>query len=149
MLTPEEESWVSKWDIMFTRCHWSRSQKVRSQGQASTSIHRTVPESGKTWRSGIPAQPTRKSISRAWCVPCVSAKEVFVSARRAIANRGSRSLRRFDIYREVNLDSGDNGQSHSKKHHQNVQSQMGPPFRGRSNLGNRRWSENQIPRTLC
>jgi hypothetical protein len=31
-----------------------RSQNVRSQGQASTSIHRIVPDSGKTWRSGIP-----------------------------------------------------------------------------------------------
>jgi hypothetical protein len=31
------------------------NQKVRSQGQASTLIHRTVPDSSKTWRSGIPA----------------------------------------------------------------------------------------------
>jgi hypothetical protein len=42
-----------------------RNQKVRSQGQASTSIHMTVPDSSKTWRSGISAQPTRKFVSRA------------------------------------------------------------------------------------
>jgi hypothetical protein len=32
---------------------------VQGQRQASTSIHRTVPDSGKTWRSGISTQPTR------------------------------------------------------------------------------------------
>jgi hypothetical protein len=30
-----------------------RNQKVRSQGQASISIHRTIPDSSKAWRSGI------------------------------------------------------------------------------------------------
>jgi hypothetical protein len=65
-----------------------RNQKVRSQGQARTSIHRTVQDLGKTWRSGIPTQPTRKFVSRAWCVLCVSAEEVFASTRRAISNRG-------------------------------------------------------------
>jgi hypothetical protein len=41
-----------------------RSQKVRSQGQASTSIHQTIPDSSKT-RSGLPAQPTIKSVCSA------------------------------------------------------------------------------------
>jgi hypothetical protein len=42
-----------------------RNQKVQSQGQASTSIHWTVPDSSKTWRSGISTQPTIKFVSRA------------------------------------------------------------------------------------
>jgi hypothetical protein len=124
---------------------YQRNQKVRSQGQASTSIHRTVPDSGKMGRSGISTQPTRKSVSRAWCVPCVSAEEVLASARKAIANRGSRGSRRLDLYREANSDSRDIRQSNSKKHHQDVQSQVGPSFRGRSNLVKRRWSKRQVP----
>jgi hypothetical protein len=43
-----------------------------------------------------------------------------------------------NIYREANSVSGGSRQSHSKKHHQNVQSQVGSPFRGRSNLAKRR-----------
>jgi hypothetical protein len=71
------------------------------------------------------------------------------SARRAVSNRGPRSPRILDIHREANLDSGNNEQSHAKEHHQNVQSQMGPSFQGRSNMRARRWSESQVSRTLC
>jgi hypothetical protein len=42
-----------------------RNQEVWSQGQTSTSIYRTVLDSGKTWRNGISTQSTRKSINRA------------------------------------------------------------------------------------
>jgi hypothetical protein len=84
-----------------------RSYKVQSQRQASTSIHRTVPNLGKMWRSGLPTQPTREPVSGAWCFPCVSAEEMFASARRAIANQGPWSSGRPDIYREANPSSRD------------------------------------------
>jgi hypothetical protein len=91
----------------------------------------------KTWRSGIPTYPTRKYVSNARCVPRILAKEMFMSARRATANRGSQSPRRPGIYLEAKSDSRESKQSHSKKHHQNVLSQVAPPLRGRSNMGKR------------
>jgi hypothetical protein len=39
-----------------------RSQKVRSERQASTPLHQSIPDSRKAWRSGLSAQPTRKFI---------------------------------------------------------------------------------------
>jgi hypothetical protein len=107
---------------------YQRSQKVRSQGQLSTTIYRTVPDSGKAWRSGLPSQLTRSCVSGVICFPRVPAEEVPASTRGVVASGRIRSPRRPDISGEANADFGDCKQSHPKKYHQNVQSQMGSPL---------------------
>jgi hypothetical protein len=138
------EFWSRRLCLLESVTH-QRNQKVRSQRQASTLIHRTVPDSTKAWRSGISTQLARKSVSRTWCVSCVSAKEMLASTRRAVANRGPWSSGISDILWEANSDSRDSRSDHSKKHHPDVQSQMGPSLRRRSNLGKRGWFESQVP----
>jgi hypothetical protein len=61
-----------------------------------------------TWISGLQAQPTRNPISGARCVPRIPVEEMFASTRGTITNRGPGGLRRPDIHREANQDSGDN-----------------------------------------
>jgi hypothetical protein len=124
---------------------YQRSQKDWSQGQVSTMIYQIVPYSRKAWRSGLPAQLIGKSISSAWCFPCVRAEEVFASTRGAVTSGGTGSPRRPDIHREGNANSRDCRQSHPEEYHQDVQSPIGSPLWGRSNLGTRGWS---VPWTL-
>jgi hypothetical protein len=128
---------------------YQRSQKIWGQGQVSSAIYWAIPDSGKAWRSGISAQLTRRPVSSAWCVRCVSAEEVLASTSGVVASGRTGSPRRSDVWGETNAAYGDSRQSHSKEYHQNVQSQMGSPLWRRSNLGTRRWSESQVSWTLC
>jgi hypothetical protein len=123
--TRRRELWSGRLCLLESVTH-QRNQKVWIQRQASTSIYRTIPGSSKTWRSGISTQLTRKSVCRTRCVSCVSAKEILVSTRRAVANGASWSSRRSDVYWEANSNSGESRSGHSEEHYPDVQSQMGP-----------------------
>jgi hypothetical protein len=101
---------------------YQRSQKVRSQGQASTPICWSVLDSRKAWRSGLSAQFARRFVSDTWCISCVSVEEMSACARGAVASGRSGSPRRLDLHREANVDSGDCRQGHLEEHYQNVQS---------------------------
>ena len=120
---------------------YQRSQKIRSQRQASAPLCWSVSDSRKAWRSGLLAQSARRFVRGAWCLPCVLVEEVSTCARRAVASGRSRSPRRLDLHREACANSWDCRQSHPKEDHQNVQSQMESPLWGRSNLGAWRWSD--------
>jgi hypothetical protein len=148
MLTPGEGNSVLKWETMFTwKCHPSEEPKGLESKEASTSLYRAVLDSSKTWRSGLSTQLSKESFRSAWCVS-LSIEEMLANTRRAVPNRRPWSSRGSDIHWEANANSGDNRSGHSEEHHQDVQSQMGPSLRRRSNMGKRRWSESQVPWTI-
>jgi hypothetical protein len=122
-------------DYVYLKVSPIKEPKGLDQRQASTSIYRVVSDSSKAWRSGLSSQLTRKSVCCAWCVPRVSVKEMFASTRRAVANGRPWSSRRSNVYWEANSKIGDSRSGHSEEHYPDVQSQMGPSFRRRSNLG--------------
>jgi hypothetical protein len=61
------EFWSGRPCLLESVTH-QRNQKVWSQRQARTPIYRVVPDSSKTWRSGISTQLTRESVHHARCV---------------------------------------------------------------------------------
>jgi hypothetical protein len=82
-----------------------RSQKIRSQRQASTPLHWSVSDSRKAWRSGLSAQFAIRFVSGARCLSCVSVEEVSVCAIRAVASGRSGGLGGLDLHREASADS--------------------------------------------
>jgi hypothetical protein len=134
---------------LFEGFAYQRSQKIQSQRQASTLLCWSIPDSRKAWRSGLSAQFARRLVRSAWCLSCVSVEEVSACARRAVASGRSGGIGGLDLYREASIDSWDGRQSHPEEDYQNVQSQMESPLWGRSNLGAWRWSNGQVPWTLC
>jgi hypothetical protein len=107
---------------------YQRSQKVRNEWQVSTSIYRIVPDSGKTWISGLRTQLTEESVSSVRCVPYVLVEKMSESARITVVRGEPRSLGGSDVHREANIDSRDSKQGHPKEYHRNVQSGMESPF---------------------
>jgi hypothetical protein len=84
---------------------YQRSQKIRSQRQASAPLCWSVSDSRKAWRSGLSTQFARRLVRSARCLSCVSVEEVFVCAIRAIASGRSGGPGGLDLHREASADS--------------------------------------------
>jgi hypothetical protein len=97
-----------------------RSQKIRSQRQASTPVCWSVSDSRKAWRSGLSAQSAIRFVSGARCLSCVSVEEVFACTKRVVVSGRSGSPRRLDLHTEANADFWDCRQGHLEENYQNV-----------------------------